>query len=274
MNVRQFFTASPAPLASFERSTDPLVTFVIVTYGTGPVVVDTLASLAACELPCQAEVIVVDNPHPTQATRSATELTLSTSGVRVLQPSGNLGFGGGCELGALHAGGRYLAFVNPDISVTTRWIEPLLETVIDEDTSIVAPILLDPDGSIQEIGQRLYASGATAPNLELPSQHDDTISVDYSSAACWLMRRDEHERIGGFDPAYHPAYFEDVDMALRARILGGAVVVHTASRIVHHRGTGTPDQAEPASAQRDILLETWPHVRWTQPIEPTGRTGI
>ena len=273
MNVKQFLTASPAAHASFERLTDPQISFVIVTYGTGPVVVDTLASLATCELPCEAEVIVVDNPHPVHTTRSATELMLSTSGVRVLRPSRNLGFGGGCELGALHARGRYLAFVNPDISVAPGWIEPLLEAIIGEDVSIVAPILLDPDGSIQEVGQRLHSTGATAPNLEPPQQSDTAVSVDYASAACWLMRRDEHERIGGFDPAYHPAYFEDVDMALRARRLGGEVVVHPGSRIVHHCGTGTPDRAEPASAQRDILLDTWPEVRWTQPAEPIARTG-
>jgi GT2 family glycosyltransferase len=270
VTVRHFFTASPAPLASFERSDRPEISFVIVTYGTGPVVTQTLAALSASQLPSEAEVIVVDNPHPVHATRSAAELTLSTAGVHVLQPSRNLGFGGGCELGALHARGRYLAFVNPDISVEAGWIEPLLDAVHNEHTSIVAPVLLDADGSIQEVGQRLYATGATAPNSDPPSHIDTAITVDYASAACWLIRRDEHERIGGFDPAYHPAYFEDVDLALRARQLGGSVVVHPGSRIVHHRGTGTPDQAEPASTQRDILLDTWPTVRWSQPVEPAA----
>ncbi len=266
MNVRRFVTASPAPLVSFAPIGEPQISFVIVTYGTGPVVTDTLASLAGSDIPSAFEVIVVDNPHPVHAHRSTTELTLSTSGVRVLRPFRNLGFGGGCELGALHARGRHLAFINPDITVAPGWIEPLLDAVADHDTSIAAPILLDADGSIQEVGQRLFATGATAPTLEEPGDVG-TVTVDYASAACWLMRRDEHERIGGFDPAYHPAYFEDVDLALRARSMGGSVVVSTASRIVHHRGTGTPDEAAPASAQRDTLLDTWPAVRWTQPVQ-------
>jgi GT2 family glycosyltransferase len=84
------------------------------------------------------------------------------------------------------------------------------------------------------------------------------------------MTREVHERLGGFDPAYHPAYFEDVDLALRARAHGWRVVVHPGVTVVHHRGTGTPGRAAPASAQREILLRRWPEIRWLQPDDPSG----
>ena len=79
------------------------------------------------------------------------------------------------------------------------------------------------------------------------------------------MMRDEHERLGGFDPAYHPAYYEDVDVALRARRLGGSTVVCPGSTVVHHRGSGTPDAAPLTHRQRAHLLASWPEIAWRQP---------
>ncbi len=269
MSNSRFTTASPAAVATIPACHEPDVSFVIVAYGTGPILIDTVKSLADSLGHVDAEVIVVDNPHARHPDRSSTELQLFTAGVHVIRPDRNLGFGGGCELGALHARGTMLAFVNPDITFSSDWLTPLLATLdADRSVSIVAPILLNPDGTVQEAGQWLYSNGQTAPRTNPIDRHDPVV-IDYSSAACWIMRRDEHERIGGFDPAFHPAYFEDVDLALRARSLGGSCVVHGGASLIHHQGSGTPDVAEPATAQRDILLATWPSIRWQQPADPS-----
>lgn len=271
-------TASPAAHASFEPPADvPEVSIVVVAYGTGPILLETLASIAAAtraEPDPSVEVIVVSNPHPIRGQRALVDLRLATRGVRVVIAPRNAGFGGGCELGALAAQGEVLAFVNPDVDVPTGWLRPLVTAARSGPGTphIAAPVLVDADGRVQEVGQRLYRTGATAPNLQ-PAAGDEPVAVDYASAACWVMTRDSHERLGGFDAAYHPAYFEDVDLAMRARRAGGGCLVVPTVRVVHHRGEGTPDAAAPASAQRDRLLHRWPAVRWQQPAEP-GTRGV
>lgn len=260
--ITSIVTASPAPIAHVVSAAEPAVSIVIVTYGTSAVVVDTVASIVESHPPMPFELIVVDNPHPHEGGRTAMELSLSTSGVRVVTPDRNLGFGGGCELGALHARSDVIAFVNPDVIVRPGWLEPLVAGVSEHDVAIVAPVLTNLDGSVQEAGQRLLSTGATEPLVVVP---EVPTTVDYASAACWVMRASVHEALGGFDPLYHPAYFEDVDLALRARSFGMRVVVEPAVRIVHLGGQGTPGDAPPASAQRDTLLERWPAVRWQQP---------
>ena len=256
-------TASPAPVASVTATDAPDVSFVTVTFGTGPIAVRTIASLLRSldGSGLEVEVIVVDNPHPTAGRRTWNDLRLSTAGVRVVRPGRNLGFGGGCELGAFLARADVLAFVNPDVTFEPGWIEPLLSE-LGRRSSIVAPVLLDPDDAVQEAGQVLHADGSTAPVRRRP---DAATVVHYASAACWLTTRDEHERLGGFDPAYHPAYYEDVDLALRARSLGGALVVCPDSSVVHHRGSGTPDAAPSTDRQRATLLTSWPEIAWRQP---------
>jgi GT2 family glycosyltransferase len=264
-------TASPAPVATFaHHDAGPDVSVVVVAFGTGPILLRTLASVAdaAAETPSPTvEVVVVSNPHPVRGQRSLVDLRLATAGVRVVVPSTNVGFGGGCELGALVARGDVLVFLNPDVTVPTGWLDPLVEVVRADGPRpvIAAPVLLDPDGTVQEAGQRLHRSGATSPVGQRPSEPAD---VDYASAACWVMTRDDHELVGGFDPRYHPAYFEDVDLAIRARALGGRCVVVPAVEVVHDRGRGTPDVAGPASEQRDLLLDRHPWIRWQQPAQP------
>ncbi|MEO6654431.1 MAG: glycosyltransferase family 2 protein [Ilumatobacteraceae bacterium] len=256
------FTRSPAPLARIEPADSPDVSVVIVAYGTGRVIVETIASLSTAATDLTIEVIVVDNPHPAVPGRSAMELSLSTAGVQVVAPGRNLGFGGGCEAGALVARADVLAFVNPDVLVPDGWLEPLVAALDTPGVAIAVPVLVDPDDAVQEAGQRVLADGATVPIRHAP---DHVTTVDYASGACWVVTARMHERLGGFDPLYHPAYFEDVDLALRARSMGLRCVVEPAVRVVHLGGQGTPDRIRPASAQRDILLQRWPDLRWRQP---------
>jgi len=279
-----FHTGSPSPLVDVpvhadadddtERAGPTLdVSFLVVTYGTGPIVVEAITSLVAGMdgTDLSFEVVVVDNRHPEATTRARNELALSTRGVRVLSPGRNLGFGGGCELGALFARGRVLAFVNPDLVVGPGWIQPLIER-LELGASIAAPMMLDTDGTIQEAGRIVHADGSTSAIRDPDALAGGEIRPDYASAACWLIRRDEHERLGGFDPAFHPAYYEDVELAIRSAALGGGLAVVTDVAVVHHRGLGTHATSRTAdtSAQRDVLLARAPQIRWTQPARPAS----
>lgn len=265
MTGAHFVTSSPAAVATIPATDDPVVSIITVTYGTGPVVVDMLRSIAdaadaGTALPI--EVIVVDNVHPEVGDRTVTDLRLFTAGVHVVRPGRNLGFGGGCEAGVLAARAATLAFVNPDVVVPDGWLPPLVAALDEPDVAIAAPVLVNADGSVQETGQRLDATGATSPILTAPASIE---TVDYASAACWVVRRSTHDRLGGFDPLYHPAYFEDVDLALRARAAGLRCVVVPDVRVMHHGGAGVPGETPPASAQRALLRERWPEIAWTQP---------
>ena len=45
--------------------------------------------------------------------------------------------------------------------------------------------------------------------------------------------------LGGFDQAYDPAYFEDVDLCLRLRAAGWTIVYEPSAVVVHHRSMST-----------------------------------
>ncbi len=236
---------SPNEALGIEAGTSrdqPLVSIIVVTYGTGPIVLDTLDSVAQ-HTTVDHEVIVVDCLPSDPSTRTA-PLLAGRADVRLLAVDDNLGFAGGNEYGVEHAHGEYLCFLNPDVIVGAGWLEPLIAALEDPAVGIAAPVFLDEDGSLQEAGQLIFADTFTAPIGGPGVMEDDRTNifsrdVDYASAACWLVRRADHLQLGGFDRHYHPAYFEDSDYALRMEATGRRTRLVADVPVVHRRGQGT-----------------------------------
>jgi GT2 family glycosyltransferase len=62
-------------------------------------------------------------------------------------------------------------------------------------------------------------------------------NVDYVSGCALLIRTDIWERLGGLDVQYKPAYYDDVDLCLRAHALGLRVRYAPLSCVIHFEGT-------------------------------------
>lgn len=258
-------TRSASPLVKVPDVDRPLVSFVMVAYGTSRIIERCLDALVRSVAGIDAEYIVVDNAHPTHGHRTASRLALSTAGIRVLRPRRNLGFAGGNELGVLHARGELLCFVNPDLLPSPGWFAPVLATLREHPDAIVAPRLVNPDGSPQEAGQALSTLGVPMPLVEPEASSPSGAMADYASAACWLMTRSLHERCGGFDPRFHPAYYEDTDLAMRVRLLGDGTIIADAE-VVHFLGQSTADdKPRPMHEQRSIFCRLWERELRHQP---------
>ncbi len=261
-------TASPRPRVVVEPASSPAVTCIVVTYGSGPIVLRCLETLAATlrDDAIAFDVVVVDNEHRWAHSRTRRLLALATAGVRVIAPGRNLGFAGGNNVAVRDTTSELLAFVNPDIEFRPGWFPPLVAAL--DRATIASPVLLNADGTIQETGHLVAADGSTWP---ITDDVDDGAIVErpYASAACWVMRRGDFERLGGFDTTYHPAYYEDADLGLRAAVDGAGTVVVGASRVVHARGGSTTSSAPPdISAQRGVFRRRWASHLVTCPPPP------
>ena len=259
-------TASPAPQAQFGWTDAPELSVVTVTYGTGHVLERTVADLARAlvEDRLDAEVIVVDNPHPIRGTWTGDRLRLATSGIRLVQAPENLGFGGGNNLGVSVARAPLVCLLNPDVFVQPGDLRRLVEAARRRDGDIVAPAFLWPDGTVQEFGFRLLADGSTRA-VEEPT----TDGYDYCSAACWVLPRALFDELGGFDEAFHPAYYEDVDFVLRAKQGGRSIHLVDDVRVVHaahsEMSSGWSEAVPDVSRQRSVFVERWGSVLSDRP---------
>jgi GT2 family glycosyltransferase len=252
------------------RADRPEVSVLMVTFNAWEWTVRALAALVEHTDPCY-EVIVADN-----ASQDGTvEGLAAVEGLTVLRNSDNLGFGPAVNQAALHARAPRMLLLNTDALVRPGWLPPL-RAILDGEPEVaaVAPRLLHLDGSVQEAGSIVWGDaevwpyGATQP-AHLP-EYRFRRQVDYASAACLLLRRSAFVEVGGFDPAYAPAYFEDVDLCLSLWERGLATVCQPASEVSHAGGASTDSgwKTELQARNRARLAERWRPLLAGRPSSP------
>jgi GT2 family glycosyltransferase len=211
------------------------------------------------------ELIVVDNAS-TDGTRDF--LGAELAGASILLNDRNLGFGVGANIGAMRASAPVLVFVNSDLLVMPGWLEPLCSR-IEEDPHVAAagPTIIGLHGRIDHAGGLMGHDGWTmhygeGDEAEKP-EYGFRRRADYLTGACLAVRTRSFRDAGGFDPLFEIAYFEDVDLCLRLRDDGLAVVYEPSSVVTHAGGaSGTTEGSlrllgvnQPRFAQRwrDLL---------------------
>ena len=215
------------------------------------------------------EVIVVVNGADPQVMATATDHRLRP---RVIPLAVNLGFGIACNIGAASATGDFLLFLNDDTVVREDWLAQMVTAAQAWDQAgVVISLLVDHEGLVREAGARMLRQA-------VPQSFGGGLSMDqarsqgllkprplcYGTGAAMLVRADVWARVGGFDEAYAPAYYEDVDLQFRIRELGYQVWCQPAAVVMHHNSRSTADKMlfrEYASTHsRALFQQRWADV--------------
>jgi hypothetical protein len=229
----------------------PEVSIVIVSYNGRELLRRCLASIYQHTSGMTFEVIVVDN-----ASQDGTPELVRSEFPRatLVCRSDNGGFARGVNEGIAVARGAFFLVLNPDTELDADILPPMVAYLrAHEDVAVLAPKLLDGDGRVQ-LSCRAFPGFATAlfnryslltrlfPGnrfsrryLMADFAHDRIAGVDWASAACWLLPRRAHERIGPLDEGYFWS-IEDVDYCQRARRAGLRVVYFPEVSLRHRIG--------------------------------------
>lgn len=221
------------------------VGIVIVTYQSEPVIAACLRSV----MQTGAQVLVIDN-----ASADATVAAARVTGARVIANSGNAGFAGAVNQGVRLLDTPYILLLNPDTVLSTG-IGPLLERLRQPGVGAAGGLLLGADGRPQRgFSVRRFPTPAALIfeilllNRLWPSNpvnwhyrcYDMSLgeaqTVDQPAGAFLMFSRQAWAQCGGFDEAFFPVWFEDVDFCRRLKNAGYAIWFEPASRAVHHGG--------------------------------------
>lgn len=221
----------------FQSSDDPEVSIIIPVYNNFRSTLKCLQSVRNSIGMIKAQIIVIDDASSDE-TRNLEDFC---KGISILRNPVNLGFLRSCNKAAGQAKGKYFYFLNNDTKVRKNWLKPLLAVFEKfEKVGIVGSKLVFPDGQLQEAGGIIWndATGWNYGKGDHPekSEYNYVKEVDYVSGASLMISKSLWNELRGFDEQYCPAYYEDTDLAYRARTRGYKVMYQPKSVVVHFEG--------------------------------------
>jgi N-acetylglucosaminyl-diphospho-decaprenol L-rhamnosyltransferase len=217
------------------------VAVVVVTYNSADVIAPCLASVAGYE------VIVADNASVDQTVAVA-----RTNGARVLANDENRGFAAAVNQGFRATSAELVLVLNPDVEVQST-LDPLCAAALRH--GVAGGRLVDEQGVAQQgftirrfpsaglLGLELLGINRLWPKNPWNRDYryldrDLTQSgpAEQPAGAFLMVRRDVWAQLGGFDEAFHPIWFEDVDFCLRAAQAGFPAYYEAATVGLHQGG--------------------------------------
>ncbi len=251
------FLASDRVL-SFDPATEPEVSVLLVLFNRAELTLGCLRSLLE-NRKTSFEVVIVDNC----STDVTDRLLERIEGAHVIRNTSNRHFLEGINQAAGAARGRNLLVLNNDTRLLPGAIEAATDTLESAaDIGAVGGKLVLPDGSLQEAGSIVWRDGSCLGY----GRGDDPLAppymfrrdVDYCSAAFLLTPRELFERLGGFDTAFAPAYYEETDYCMRLWNQGFRVVYEPFAATIHVEFASsrrTEDAIDLQRAHRKVFVD-------------------
>ena len=208
-------------------------------------------ALEAAKTDFKFEIIFVDNVSIDPISRGFLDKAAADNRIKLIKTHKNLGFAKGNNLGAKHALGEYLLFLNPDTTVFPDALQKMVDYMEKHpDIGALGPKLIYANGDIQDSFRRFphfidlvakrtalgkikyfknrvqkYVMTGLDPNV----MHD----VDWLVGAAVLMPKKLFEEIGGFDERYF-LFMEDADLCQKVHAKGLRVVYYPDAQINHY----------------------------------------
>lgn len=225
----------------------PLLSLLFVNYRSVSLLKQAIASW---ELPLkdfQYEIIVVNNdPDENEAIEN-----LALSGKVVVKNIGkNIGFGAANNVAATLAQGEWLFLLNPDTEYVAGSIEELLP-VLEAYPDSLGGVCLVNDSGKEEMWSggyfptlwKLLQYHLMGPPSQAPWNQSKFVETDWVSGAALLISRENFRQLNGFDESFF-LYFEDVDLAWRAKQSGLMVWRSPVLTVCHRSGASHSEQSQ------------------------------
>jgi GT2 family glycosyltransferase len=215
------------------------------------------------------EIIIVDNGSRKSTIDKYSILMSKNSKITILKKPGPFNFSFLCNVGARNAGGDIVIFLNDDTELLENESLMRLSQWFDNPSlGIVGPCLLFPSRKIQHIGIVIGMGGIAdhvLHGVELENSQYQKIftrsrEVSAITGACLAVRKRDFERIGGFDETNLPVECNDVDLCLRMREQGLAVIIDPNIKLIHRQSASRGFSWKPFSRysiERSYFQKKW-----------------
>ncbi len=221
-----------------------MVSIIIINYKQKDFLLKCVESIFDKIKSCPFEVVIVNNSSEEDLSNIVNKFE-----VRLLMNE-NKGFSQANNLGAEHANGEYLFFLNPDTIIQNDFLGNTIEYFREKKFGVVGFRLLNNDNTFQvsfghhisiinEIkNKKLESINRIKDHVELSKiekNYSEIRTVNWVSGAAILIMKETFNLIGGFDKRYF-LYMEDADICRRISDRGLKVFYYPFAKIIHFKG--------------------------------------
>jgi len=194
------------------------------------------------------QLILVENNSPKKTETLGllegweSQLKAGLGDFRVIYNPRNLGFAAANNQGLLTAEGETIFMINPDVRITERALDSMVEKLQrDEEYGIVGPLTPNP----REGAQRIFFdvlnsySDKEIERIDKFAERvrdtylDKEMTVNSLSASSWGLKSGLLQDVGFLDERFYPAYWEDLDYSVRAKKAGYKLIVDPQTFVYH-----------------------------------------
>lgn len=229
-----------------------MVSFVILNFNSSLLTKKCIASIQEFMTDDNYEIIVVDNGSRPE------EFALldgqESESCHIVRMDVNTGFGTGNMIGASHAQGDYLCFLNSDVFLVEDCVTPLCRYLDSHhDVGCITPVQQKADGRRSRsfrhdtgiwhelvgdsIRERLFPK-KYPPRDSILKKSTEPVSVMQINGSFMLFPAKKFWAIGGFDTSIF-LYYEEYDLAKRLQMHGWKRMVHPQYTFLHVHDAST-----------------------------------
>ncbi len=217
----------------FSLQTSPAISVILVMFNQIDLTLNALDSLRRC-YPGPIELILADSGSADESRY----IERYVSGAKRIRFNHNAGYVESCNAALAHVTASVTLFMNNDILLERGAVESALSRLAAApENGAVGGKIIRTNGKLQEAGCIIWRDGSTEgylrdadPNIPEANFVRD---VDFCSGVFLAVRSDILKQLGGFDPVYKPAYFEETDLCIRLHEAGYKVTYDPAIMITH-----------------------------------------
>lgn len=225
----------------------------IVNFNTAKLTLDCISSIKNNPPKTSFEIIVIDNG-------SSEKLEVAGKNITLIKNDTNKGFAKANNQGIEIAKGEYILLLNSDTKVKAGSIDKLLEFAKNNpDSGVVAPRLLNSDGSIQDSVFKLPTLARAIKQYWLGEKGildkyapQDIEIVEEAVMAAYLITPQCLKKVGKLDEKYF-FYFEDFDYARRIMDAGLKIYYLPTAEVIHYHGVSGKNITDVANQWRRLI---------------------
>lgn len=246
------------------------ISFIIVNYNYLKDIKLLISSMASSITENPYEIIVIDNASTDGSKAYFTALSQKQDNLTYLYLEQNRGYGAANNIGVKASNGNVVVLINPDTLVKERGFDTFILNALNENTGIVSPRIVYPDGKVQpncgtyatpltyilqsfRVGYFIRKFNLTSkleafinyfPALQksfigtyLENFSNDEIQkkCDWVSGACLILKKEVFLKVGGFDENFF-LYCEDEDLCRRVSMSDYNIIIDRQATIIHNEG--------------------------------------